>query len=101
MGSAALVFGIMSLIFAAGGGFASLECIIFSSHMGVLTSVLMPFIAFSSTVIGSIIAIFAIILGAIAKKDPNQKGAKAGLVMGIIALSCGIIEYVACVCAAV
>ena len=72
MGTAALVFGIIALVIAVGGGFAGLGWL------------------------GSITAIVAIILGAIAKKDPNQKGAKAGLIMGIIALSYGIIATVAC-----
>lgn len=73
MGTAALVLGIISLIIAVGGGFVCLGWL------------------------GSITAIVAIILGAIAKKDPNQQGAKAGLVMGIIALSYGIIVTVACI----
>ena len=72
MGTAALVLGIIALVIAVGGGFACLGWL------------------------GSITAIVAFILGAIAKKDPNQKGAKAGLIMGIIALSYGIIATVAC-----
>lgn len=70
MGTAALVLGIIALVIAVGGGFAGLGWL------------------------GSITAIVAIILGAIAKKDPNQKDAKAGLIMGIIALS---YEIIACV----
>lgn len=72
MGTAALVLGIIALVIAVCGGFAGLGWL------------------------GSITAIIAIILGAIAKKDPNQKGAKAGLIMGIIALSYGIVATVAC-----
>jgi hypothetical protein len=48
---------------------------------------------------GAICGILAIILGAIAmkKKDGKEKLAKAGLILGIIALAAGIIISIACV----
>lgn len=73
MGTASLVLGIIALVISVGAGAAGMGWI------------------------GSICALVAIILGAIAKKDPAQKGAKAGLVMGIIALAWGIIATIACV----
>jgi len=74
MAVASLVLGIISLVIAVFGGAASLGWI------------------------GSICGIIAIILGAIAKKDPEKKKqATAGLVCGIIALCWGIIATIACV----
>lgn len=73
MAVASLVLGIISLVIAVAGGAAGLGWI------------------------GSICGIIAVILGAISKKDPAQKGkATAGLVCGIIALSWGIIATIAC-----
>ena len=48
--------------------------------------------------IGGICAILAIIFGVLGqKKDPERKGmAKAGMIMGIVALSLGIIITIAC-----
>lgn len=86
MGTTALVFGIISLINVVSGGFELLVSII-----GLPSGP--KFWAY--TFIAFVTAIVAIILGAIAKKDPNQKGAKSGLILGIIALSCGIIGIVA------
>lgn len=74
MGVASLVLGIISLVISIGAGFAGLGWI------------------------GSICGIIAIILGAIARKNPEQKGtATGGLVCGIISLSWGIIATIACV----
>ena len=74
MGVASLVLGIISLLISFGAGFAG---------MGWA---------------GSICGILAIVLGAIAKKNPEQKGpATGGLVCGIIALCWGIIATIACV----
>ena len=89
MGTAALVFGIISLINAVFGGFAGL---VGFNLLSVRFYALLTYFVY--TFIALITAIVAIILGAIAKKDPNQKGAKAGLIMGIIALSYGIIATV-------
>lgn len=48
--------------------------------------------------VGSICGIIAVVLGAIARKNPEQKGvATGGLVCGIIALVLGIVVTVACV----
>lgn len=60
-------------------------------------SLVLGIIALVFSVGGSICALVAIILGAIARKDPAQKGATAGLVMGIIALAWGIIATITCV----
>lgn len=74
MGVASLVLGIISLVISIGAGFAGMGWI------------------------GSICGIIAIILGAIAKKNPEQKGtATGGLVCGIISLLWGIIATIACV----
>ena len=68
MGVASLVLGIISLLISIGAGAAGMGWI------------------------GSICGIIAIILGAIARKKPEQKGtATGGLVCGIISLSWGII----------
>ena len=49
--------------------------------------------------VGSVCGILAIILGALGmkKNTPNAGKAKAGLILGIIALALGIIVTVACV----
>lgn len=74
MGVASLILGIISLLISIGAGAAGMGWI------------------------GSICGIIAIILGAIAKKNPEQKGtATGGLVCGIISLSWGIIATIACV----
>lgn len=74
MGVASLVLGIISLVISIGAGFAGMGWI------------------------GSICGIIAIILGAIARKEPEQKGtATGGLVCGIISVSWGIIATIACV----
>lgn len=74
MGVASLVLGIISLLFSIGFG------------------------AVGWGWIGSICGVVAIILGAIARKNPEQKGlATGGLVSGIIALSWGIIATIACI----
>ena len=51
---------------------------------------------------GSLCGILAIVFGAIAqKKEPSNKGmAKAGLVMGVLALCMGIILTIACIACA-
>lgn len=73
MGVASLVLGIISLVLAVGAGSAGLGWT------------------------GSICGIIAIILGASAKKKPEQAGkGKAGLICGIIALSWGLISTIAC-----
>ena len=74
MGVAALILGIISLVISIGAGAAGLGWI------------------------GSICGILAIIFGAVAKKNPEQKGtATGGLVCGIIALVWGLIATVACI----
>ena len=74
MGVASLVLGIISLVISIGAGFAGMGWI------------------------GSICGIIAIILGAIAKKNPEQKGtATGGLICGLSSLSWGIIATIACV----
>ncbi len=74
MAVASLVLGIISLLISLGFGAAGMGWI------------------------GSICGVLAIILGAIAKKNPEQKGiATGGLVCGIIALFWGIIATIACV----
>lgn len=74
MGVASLVLGIISLVISIGAGAAGLGWI------------------------GSICGILAIIFGAVAKKNPEQKGAATGgLVCGVIALTWGIIATIACV----
>lgn len=74
MGIASLVLGIISLVLSIGVGAAGLGWI------------------------GSICGIVAIVLGAMARKKPEQKGkATAGLICGIIALSWGIIATIACI----
>lgn len=49
--------------------------------------------------VGSICGIIAIILGAVGmkKNSPNKGKAKAGLILGILSLTLGIIITVACV----
>lgn len=48
--------------------------------------------------IGSICGLFAIIFGAVARRDPEKRGlAAGGLVCGILALIWGLIATVACV----
>lgn len=48
--------------------------------------------------VGSVCGVLAIILGALGKKDAENAGkAKAGIVLGIISLTLGIIVTVACV----
>jgi hypothetical protein len=74
MGVASLVLGIISLLISIGAGAVGMGWI------------------------GSICGIIAIVLGAIARKNPEQKGtATGGLVCGIISLSWGIITTIACV----
>lgn len=74
MGVASLVLGIISLLASIGAGAAGFGWI------------------------GSICGVIAIILGAISRKNPEQKGlGTGGLVCGIIALSWGIIATIACV----
>ena len=74
MGVAALVLGIISLVISIGAGAAGLGWI------------------------GSICGFLAIIFGAIARKNPEQRGtATGGLVCGIIALTWGIVATIACI----
>lgn len=74
MGVASLVLGIIALVISIGAGAAGMGWI------------------------GSICGIIAIILGAIARKNPEQKGTgTGGLVCGIISLTWGIIATIACV----
>lgn len=74
MGVASLVLGIVALVFSVCASFAGMGWI------------------------GSICGILAIIFGAIAKKNPEQKGkATAGLICGIIAVCWGIVATIACV----
>lgn len=74
MGVAALILGIISLLISFGFGAAGIGWI------------------------GSICGILAIVLGAIGRKNPEQKGvATGGLVCGVIALFFGIIATIACV----
>lgn len=47
--------------------------------------------------VGIIVAIIAVILGALGRRDPEKKGlATGGLVCGIIALALSLIVYFAC-----
>lgn len=74
MGVASLVLGIISLLISFGAGAAGMGWV------------------------GSICGILAIVLGAVGKKNPEQKGtATGGLVCGIIALFWGIFATIACV----
>lgn len=74
MGVASLILGIISLLISIGAGVTGMGWI------------------------GSICGIIAIILGAVARKKPEQKGtATGGLVCGIISLAWGIIATIACV----
>ena len=77
MGVASLVLGIIALLSSVVGG------------------------VFALGWLGAVCGVVAIVLGAIARKTPAQKGTgTAGLVCGIIALVWGIIAYVACVACA-
>lgn len=74
MGVAALILGIISLLISFGFGAAGMGWI------------------------GSICGVLAIILGAIGKGNPEQRGvATGGLVCGVIALFWGIIATIACI----
>ena len=73
MGVAALVLGIISVFIAFGGGAAGMGWI------------------------GSICGILAIIFGSKGSKNgPDKKLAKAGLILGIIALFGGLLLTIAC-----
>lgn len=74
MGIAALVLGILAFLSSVIGG------------------------TFSLGWIGCVFALLAIIFGAIASKNPLEKGpAKAGLILGILSFIWGIIATVVCV----
>lgn len=74
MAVASLILGIIALVLSVGAGAAGMGWV------------------------GSICGIVAIILGAIARKDPAKKGqATGGLVCGIISLAWGLIATIACV----
>ncbi len=66
--------------------------------LGIIALVLAVFSAGTLGWLGSIIAILGIILGALGRKNAEKKGmATAGLVCSIIALSLGLLMYIACV----
>ncbi len=74
MAVASLILGIIALVLSVGAGAAGMGWV------------------------GSICGIVAIILGAIARKNPAKKGpATGGLVCGIISLAWGLIATIACV----
>lgn len=74
MGTAALVLGILALLSSTIGG------------------------VFYLGWIGAVCGVIAIILGAIARKDPAQKSnGTAGMVCGIISFTWGIVATIACV----
>ena len=59
-----------------------------------LVVVLFPFLP---TVLGVILGVVGVVLGALGRKDPESKGlATAGLVLGLIAVVLGVAVYVAC-----
>ena len=66
--------------------------------LGIVSIVFSVFTGGALGWLGAIIGLVGIILGAMAKKDPEKKGmATAGLVCSIIGLVLGLILYVACV----
>jgi len=74
MGAASLVLGILSLVIAVFGG------------------------SFGISWIGTIFAIIGIILGAKAKKIPEQAGlGKGGFICSIIGLILSLLVFIACV----
>jgi len=72
-------------------GIASLVLGIISLAIGLFSSGLLGWV-------GAIVAVIGIILGALAKKNPEQKGiATGGLVCSIIGLVLCLALYIACV----
>lgn len=66
--------------------------------LGIIALVISVFSGGALGWLGSIIGILGIILGALGRKNPEKKGmATAGLVCSIIALSLGLLLYIACV----
>ncbi|MDO5388674.1 MAG: hypothetical protein Q4F63_05510 [Clostridia bacterium] len=65
--------------------------------LGIVSIVFTVFTAGALGWLGAIIGLIGVILGAMAKKDPEKKGmATAGFVCSIIGLVLGLILYVAC-----
>ena len=65
--------------------------------LGIVSIVIAVFLSGFAWV-GSIIGVIGIILGALARKDPEKKGvATAGLVLSIIGVVLGVLLYLACV----
>lgn len=69
--------------------------------LGILALLIGLFSAGAFGWLGAIMAIVGIILGAVAKKNPESKGiATAGLVLSIIGLILCLILYIACIACA-
>lgn len=69
--------------------------------LGIVSLLITIFTAGAFGYIGAILAIVGIVLGAIGRKQPNQRGiATGGLVCSIVGLCLGVIIYIACVAVA-
>lgn len=74
MGIAALVLGIISIVMS-----------------------LFTWLSYAFPILGAIIGIVAVILGGLARKDPNQSGiGTAGLICGIVGASLCIVFGISC-----
>jgi len=66
--------------------------------LGILATIIGLFSAGAFGWLGAIIGVIGIVLGALARKNPQNKGvATAGLILSIIGFALSIILYVACV----
>lgn len=66
--------------------------------LGIIAVIVGLFSAGALGWLGAILAIIGIILGALAKKNPEKKGiATAGLVLSIIGLILSLLLYIACI----